>query len=70
MHDEKPNNLLETRKCAGLSRSKAAEDLGIDPKTLYRYEHGTQCPNVYIAIRLSDYYHRTIKELFPSNGGI
>lgn len=67
---EKPNNLLEARKSAGLSRSKAAEELKVDPKTLYRYENGTQCPNVYMAIRLSDYYHRTIKELFPSKGGI
>jgi len=66
MDDEKPNTLLETRKRAGLSRNRAAKDLGIDPKTLYRYENGTQCPNVYTAIRLSDYYHRSIRELFPS----
>lgn len=62
---EKPNNLLEARKSARLSRNKAAEDLNVDPKTLYRYENGTQCPNVYVAIRLSEYYHRTMKELFP-----
>ncbi|MGN1382510.1 MAG: helix-turn-helix transcriptional regulator [Eubacterium sp.] len=68
--EEKPNNLLEARKSAGLSRSKAAEELKVDPKTLYRYENGTQCPNVYMAIRLSEYYHRTIKELFPSKDGI
>ena len=70
MDDEMPNNLLETRKCAGLSRSKAAEDLGLDPKTLYRYENGKQYPNVYTAIRLADYYHRTVKELFPTKDGI
>ena len=82
---EKPNNLLEARKSAGLSRNKAAEDLKVDPKlsrnkaaedlkvdpkTLYRYENGTQCPNVYVAIRLSEYYHRTVKELFPPRSGI
>jgi DNA-binding XRE family transcriptional regulator len=67
---ETPNNLLAARKAAGLSRSKAAEDLRVDPKTLYRYENGTQCPNVYVAIRLSEYYHRTVKELFPPRGGI
>lgn len=67
---EKPNNLLEARKSAGLSRNKAAEDLNVDPKTLYRYEHGTQCPDVYVAIRLSDYYHRTVKELLPPRSGI
>jgi DNA-binding XRE family transcriptional regulator len=70
MDGEKPNNLLEIRKGAGLSRRKAAKDLDIDTKTLYRYENGTQCPNVYTAIRLAEYYHRTIKELFPSNDGI
>lgn len=68
--EDTPNNLLEARKSAGLSRSKAAEELKVDPKTLYRYENGTQCPNVYMAIRLSEYYHRTIKELFPSKDGI
>lgn len=68
--EDKPNNLLETRKSAGLSRNKAAKELKVDPKTLYRYENGTQCPNVYMAIRLSEYYHRTIKELFPSKDGI
>lgn len=68
--EDKPNNLLEVRKSAGLSRSKAAKELKVDPKTLYRYENGTQCPNVYMAIQLSEYYHRTIKELFPSKDGI
>lgn len=62
---KKPNNLLEARKSTGLSRTKAAEDLQLDPKTLYRYENGTQCPNVYTAMRLSDYYQRSLKELFP-----
>ena len=68
--EDMPNNLLETRKSAGVSRSKAAKELNVDPKTLYRYENGTQCPNVYMAIRLSEYYHRTIRELFPSKDGI
>ena len=68
--EERPNNLLEARKSAGLSRSKAADDLKVDPKTLYRYENGTQCPNVYVAIRLSEYYHRTVEELFPPKDGI
>lgn len=68
--EERPNNLLEARKSAGLSQSKAAEDLKVDPKTLYRYEYGTQCPNVYVAIRLSKYYHRTVKELFSPRSGI
>lgn len=68
--EERPNNLLEARMSAGLSRSKAAEDLKVDPKTLYRYENGTQCPNVYVAIRLSEYDHRTVEELFPPRSGI
>ena len=29
--EERPNNLLEARMSAGLSRSKAAEDLKVDP---------------------------------------
>ena len=60
-----PNNLLKCRKEAGLTRVRAAADLYIDPKTLYRYEYGVQYPNVYTALRLAEYYHRTVRELFP-----
>ena len=63
--EEAANNLMKCRKEAGFSRNKVAEDVKVDPKTLYRYELGKQCPNVYTAIRLADYYHRTVKELFP-----
>lgn len=60
---------MAARKSTGLSRNKAAEDLKVDPKTLYRYENGKQCPNVYVAIRLSEYYHRPVEELFPPRSG-
>ena len=59
-----PNNLLKCRKEAGLTRVRAAADLYIDPKTLYRYEYGVQYPNVSTAL-LAEYYHRTVRELFP-----
>ncbi len=51
-------------------RKAEQQDLKVDPKTLYRYENGKQCPNVYVAMRLSEYYHRTVPELFPPQGGL
>jgi len=66
---EMTNNLMKYRKEAGISRSRAATELCVDIKTLYRYEYGVRCPNVYTAIRLAEYYHRTVQELFPLNKG-
>ena len=59
------NNLKKYRVRAGLTREKAAAAAQIDSKTLYRYENSMQCPNVYTALRLAAYYHRTVSELFP-----
>ena len=59
------NNLKKCRVRAGFTREKAAAAAQIDSKTLYRYENNMQCPNVYTALRLAAYYHRTVSELFP-----
>lgn len=59
------NNLLRYRKEMGKTRAKVAADLNVDMKTLYRYERGDQCPNVYMALKLSNYYHKPIPDLFP-----
>lgn len=53
---EMTNNLMKARKEAGISRARMAAELSVDVKTLYRYEYGVQCPNVYIALRLAAYY--------------
>jgi DNA-binding XRE family transcriptional regulator len=68
--DKMPNNLLKCRKEAGLSRGQAAAELHINLKTLYRYEYGIQYPNVYTALCLAEYYHRTVRELFPPEARI
>lgn len=63
------NNLKKCREELGLSRDEVASAVQIAPKTLYRYETGRQCPNVYIALRLADCYHRPVRELFPGETG-
>ena len=63
------NNLMKVRKEAGISRARVAAELSVDVKTLYRYEYGVQCPNVYTALRLAAYYQRSVQELFPPEGG-
>lgn len=54
---------------ARISRTRVAAELSVDVKTLYRYEYGVQCPNVYTALRLAAYYQRSVQELFPPEGG-
>ena len=66
---EMTNNLMKARKEAGISRAQVAAEPSVDVKTLYRYEYGVQCPNVYIALRLAAYYQRSVQELFPPEGG-
>lgn len=62
---EMTNNLMKYRKEAGISRIQAATEPCVDIKTLYRYEYGVRCPNVYTAIQLAEYYHKTVQGLFP-----
>lgn len=50
-----PIRLLELRKSKGISRQKAADDLGISRATLEYYEKGKRCPSVNVIDSLAEY---------------
>lgn len=58
------NTLREARIEAGKSIEEVAHAVQVSSKSIYRYETGRQAPNVYMAIRLADYYNKTVKDLF------
>lgn len=68
MRNTRCNNLRACREACGGTREEAAAAAGVDPKTIYRYETGQQCPNVYTALKLAGLYHRSVAELFPLDG--
>lgn len=58
------NTLRQARITNGKSVEEVADAIHVNPKTIYRYETGKQSPNVFIAIRLADYYNMTVRDLF------
>lgn len=48
--------LAELRKEKGLSQAKAAADLGVDPSTVAKYETGDRVPDVFMLIKIADYF--------------
>lgn len=58
------NTLREARRKTGKSVAEVADAIHVNPRTIYRYETGEQAPNVFMAIRLADYYNSNIKDLF------
>lgn len=48
--------LQEARLNAGITRKDAAERIGIQIETLYRYEKGLSAPKLWVAIELLKLY--------------
>lgn len=65
MKEPPANNLKKCRTAMGYTQAEAAAFIHVDAKTMYRYEKGLQYPNVYTALRLAEYYHQSVGELFP-----
>lgn len=62
------NNILrQARIEKGRSAKEVAEAVHVTYKSIYRYEEGTRAPNVYTALRLSDYYNMPVTKLFHVN---
>lgn len=59
------NNLKQIRLELGRTQEEVANAVKIDRRTLYRYESSQQCPNLYTARRLAQYFERPLDDLFP-----
>ena len=49
------------------SREEVAKDIGISVSALQMYENGQRIPRDEIKMKISDYYHVTVQELFFEN---
>lgn len=58
------NNLRKFRENMDLKQSDVSTAVMTSPNTISRYEIGKQCPTLEMALRLSDYYGKTVNELF------
>ena len=56
--------LKELRTLRGVTQEKVAEDIGVSHNTYVRYENDLRFPTSKIALKLSDYYGISMKELF------
>lgn len=56
------NRLIEAR--GNRTRAEVARDLGIPYSTMHAYEKGWRRPTDGVKIRLAEYYHMTVQELF------
>ncbi len=57
--------LKRTRLANHDTQKNVASSIGIDVKTLRRYENGQQTPPLETAYRLARYYKLYVHELFP-----
>ena len=48
--------LAELRKEKGLSQAGLAQELGVDPSTIAKYETGNRLPDVYMLARIAVYF--------------
>jgi len=56
------NRLVEAR--AGKDRKEVANAVGITLSALSMYENGHRIPRDEIKVRLANFYHKTVQELF------
>lgn len=55
--------LIEAR--GNKTQTIAASELGISQKYLSKLELGQRTPSLKVAIKISDYYKKSVEELFP-----
>lgn len=51
--------LIELRREKGVSQMKMAQDLGVDPSTVAKYETGDRLPDVLMLAKIADYFEVT-----------
>lgn len=67
------NKLEEYRKKKGESQESVAQAINVSRKALERYESGSVMPRIDTAYRLSQYYNKSLDQLFQmtdKNGNV
>lgn len=58
------SNLKQIRTDRNIQQHELAAALQTDVRTISRYETGTRCPNIEMALRLSAYFKIAVNQLF------
>lgn len=58
------NHLKECRTEKGVSQQDVADAVNISRESVLKYETGKSNPTLRTALRLSEYYNRTVNEIF------
>lgn len=58
------NKVEELRKAMGLNQEKLAKDLKVSRQTISSIETGKYNPSLELAFAISDYFGKTIEEIF------
>lgn len=57
-------NLKEIRMEHQINQEELANAVGAHPKSIGRIERGERCPSLELAMRLAQYFNRTVEDIF------
>ncbi len=63
------NHIRYYREIAGLSQSELARAIGVSQQSVNKYEHGVMNPGLATAVRLSDLFDVSVRDLFEFEEG-
>lgn len=58
------NNMLELRTAKGLTQEDLAKILGVSRQTIIAMEKGNYVPSVLLAIKVADYFGKSVQDIF------
>ena len=61
--------IAENRRAKGLTQEQLAEEFGVSPQAVSKWENGASCPDILILPQLADFFDITVDELLRGPRG-
>ena len=61
--------IAENRRAKGLTQEQLAEEFGVSPQAVSKWENGASCPDILILPQLADFFGITVDELLRGPRG-
>lgn len=61
--------IAENRRVKGLTQEQLAEEFGVSPQAVSKWENGASCPDILILPQLADFFGITVDELLRGPRG-
>ena len=61
--------IAENRRAKGLPQEQLAEEFGVSPQAVSKWENGASCPDILILPQLADFFGITVDELLRGPRG-